>query len=498
MNPPSAKTSALLNFLWLILGCATLLFMGGKWNIPILVWIGGIFFIRYFRNARNFWGILLALPVLLLASHIFFLGLAVQVTVFFQVIIAVSYTLYILIPCVADRLLYRRVGSPLLSTLVYPTALIAVQFLLSYSEALGTVLNWTVSLFSMKPLIQLVSLTGVWGPSFLVGWFAAIFNALWEAGFEFKKVRAPVIVFTTTLALVLLWGSARMVFDAPAPGTVKVGSVIVGLPEENIFYTYLEQPEDAQLAQKENYRQMTFAVQDQLFAASERLIPSGIKILAWPSGNAVVFAEDAPRLIARMQAFARQHQVYFFPSLLVLGSYDGPDRNQVIAILPDGTIAYTHFKGRNPNAGYFQGNAIETIDTPYGRIASPICYEMEFHRFIRQAGEKGVDILIVPGDEPSRDNTVVHTEVSMFRGLENGFSILRTTLEGLTLGMDYQGRVLSQLNYYNTLENRTLITELPVKGTRTLYARWGDWFAYGCMVLLAAMVILAIANKRRE
>ncbi|MBN1667462.1 MAG: hypothetical protein JW862_10250, partial [Anaerolineales bacterium] len=167
-------------------------------------------------------------------------------------------------------------------------------------------------------------------------------------------------------------------------------------------------------------------------------------------------------------------------------------------ILPDGTIAYTHFKGRNPNAGYYQGNAIETIDTPYGRIASPICYEMEFHRFIRQAGEKGVDILIVPGDEPSRDNTVVHTEVSMFRGLENGFSILRTTLEGLTLGMDYQGRVLSQLNYYNTLENRTLITELPVKGTRTLYARWGDWFAYGCMVLLAAMAILAIANKRQE
>src|SRR5512138_3781184 len=113
MNPASAKTSALLNFLWLILGCATLLFMGGKWNIPILIWIGGIFFIRYFRMARSFWGVLLALPFLLIASHIFFLGLAVQVTVFFQVIIAVSYTLYVLIPCIADRLLYRRVGSPL-------------------------------------------------------------------------------------------------------------------------------------------------------------------------------------------------------------------------------------------------------------------------------------------------------------------------------------------------------------------------------------------------
>jgi apolipoprotein N-acyltransferase len=417
------------------------------------------------------------------------------VTVFFQVIIAVSYTLYILIPCIIDRLLYRRLGSPLLSSLVYPVALIVVQFLLSYSEELGTVLNWTVSLFSMKPLIQLVSLTGVWGPSFLVGWLAAIINALWEAKFELKKVRVPAAAFTAVIIAFLVWGSARMVFFSPTSGTVKIGSVIVGLPEDNIFYTYLDQPEDVQQAQKEEYRQMTFDVQDQLFATSERLIPSGIKILAWPSGNAAVFAEDETRLITRMQDFARQHQVYFFPSLLVLGNYDGPDRNRVLAITPDGQVAYTHFKGRNPNAGYYQGNAIETIDTPYGRIGSPICYEMEFHRYIRQAGEKGVDILIVPGDEPSKDNTIVHTEISMFRGIENGFSILRTTLEGLTMGMDYQGRVIAQLNFYNTLENRTLITELPVKGTRTLYSQWGDWFAYGCMMMMVVLIGVGIKKS---
>jgi apolipoprotein N-acyltransferase len=193
-----------------------------------------------------------------------------------------------------------------------------------------------------------------------------------------------------------------------------------------------------------------------------------------------------------MQDFARAHQVYFLPSLLVLGDYSGPDRNRVLAIQPDGQIAYTHFKGRNPNAGFYEGNTIETIDTPYGRIASPICFEMEFHRFIRQVGEKGVDILIVPGDEPSKDNAIVHTELSMLRCIENGCSMLRTTLEGLTMGMDYQGRVLSQMNYYVTLEDRTLITELPITGVRTLYARWGDWFAYACAILLTVLFALAI------
>lgn len=485
-------------FLWLIAGCILLLFMGGKWNILIATWIGSIFFVRYFRMQRSVWGILLALPFILVASHVFFLGLAVQVTLEFQILIAVSYTLYVMMPCLVDRLLYRKVNNLLLATLVYPTSLIVVQFLLSYIEALGTVLNWTGSLFSMKPLIQIVSITGVWGPSFLVGWFGSIVNTLWENRFDLRKVRLPAAIFGALFVAAMLWGGVRLVFFAPAPGTVKVGSVVVGLPEDNLFYTYLDLPEADQLQQKEKYRQWSREVQDELFATSEHLMPSGIKILTWASGNAVVFAEDEAPLIQRMQDFAREHRIYFFPSLLVLGDYEGPDRNRVLAIRPDGQIEYTHFKGRNPNAGFYQGNAIEVIDTPYGRIASPICFEMEFHRFIRQVGQNEVDILLVPGDEPSKDNAIVHTELSMFRCIENGCSMLRTTLEGLTMGMDYQGRVLAQMNYYLTLDNRTLITELPMRGVQTLYARWGDWFACGCMILLGICVAAAIRQVVRS
>ena len=476
--------SWLTALVWLILGCVGLLFMGGKWNIVAVTWIGSIFFVRYFRTRKSVWGILLAVPFLLAASHVFFLGLAVQVALAFQILIAVAYTLYILVPCVVDRLLYTRIKAKLLATLVYPVTLVFVQFLLSYIEELGTVLTWTGGMFSQKPLIQLVSITGVWGPSFLVGWFASIANALWEEKLDVRKLKAPVIVFTAAVAGVLVWGGARMTFFGPGPGTVKVGSVVVGLPEDNYSWAYLDLPASEQAARKETYRKKLQKVQDELFAASEKILPSGIKILAWGSGNAVVFAEDEAQLTRRMQDFARDNQIYFFPCLLVLGEYSGPDRTSVLAIKPDGGIAYTHYKGRNPNAGYFHGMTLETLDTPYGRIASPICYEMESHRFIRQAGEQQVDILIVPGDEPSRENAVVHTEISMFRGIENGTSVLRTTLEGLTMGIDYQGRVLSRMNYYLTQENRITLTELPVRGARTIYTALGDWFAWLCGTML--------------
>ncbi len=119
---------------------------------------------------------------------------------------------------------------------------------------------------------------------------------------------------------------------------------------------------------------------------------------------------------------------------------------------------------------------------------------MEFHRFIRLAGMKGVDILIVPGDEPARGAANMHTELSMFRAVENGCSMLRTTLEGLTMGADFQGRILSQLDFYKTLKNRTIITELPVKGVKTIYSRAGDWFAWLCVILLVFFIASASFN----
>jgi apolipoprotein N-acyltransferase len=488
------KKQLVINSLLLLTGCVFLLFMGGKWNIPITTWIGSIFFLRYFRMQRGFWGILLAFPFILFASHIYFIGLAEQVEFWFKIVIALSFTLYIMIPCIIDRVLHKKIRNQFLSTLVYPASLIVIQFLLSYIEQLGTILHWTGSMFSLKPLIQLVSITGVWGPSFLVGWLASVINMLWEEQFNLKKVRLPVASFTGLFFLVIIRGSIRMVFFAPGPGTVKVGSVIVGFQEDNFFYTYDAMPEKVKLEQKEKYRALSHEVQNELFTASEQLIPSGIKILAWASGNAVVFAEDEALLIRRMQDFAREHQIYFFPGLLVFGDHKYPDANHVLAILPDGQIAYNHFKGRSPNAGYYQGNLVEIINTPYGRIASPICFEMEFHRFIRQAGKKGVDILIVPGDEPARGAANMHTELSMLRSIENGFSMVRTTLEGLTMGADYQGRVLSQLNFYQTLKNRTIITEMPVKGVRTIYSQFGDWFAWFCVILLIFLTTLSILN----
>jgi len=62
-----------------------------------------------------------------------------------------------------------------------------------------------------------------------------------------------------------------------------------------MFYIYEDDmSETDKLREKEKYRALTFKVQDELFATSEKLIPSGIKILSWASGNAVVLQRMKP------------------------------------------------------------------------------------------------------------------------------------------------------------------------------------------------------------
>ena len=61
----------------------------------------------------------------------------------------------------------------------------------------------------MKPLIQMVSVTGLWGPSFLVGWFASTFNTVWEVGFDLRRARWPVALLAAVFVVATVWGGIR-------------------------------------------------------------------------------------------------------------------------------------------------------------------------------------------------------------------------------------------------------------------------------------------------
>jgi apolipoprotein N-acyltransferase len=63
------------------------------------------------------------------------------------------------------------------------------------------------------------------------------------------------------------------------------------------------------------------------------------------------------------------------------------------------------------------------------------------------------------------------------RGVESGFSIARAAKEGLLTVSDDRGRVLAERTSASA-PFATLVASAPVRHNPTLYAQFGDWFAW--------------------
>jgi apolipoprotein N-acyltransferase len=122
-----------------------------------------------------------------------------------------------------------------------------------------------------------------------------------------------------------------------------------------------------------------------------------------------------------------------------------------------------------------------------------ICYDNDFPDLIRQVGQSGVDILLLPYKDWASIK-VQHAQMAALRAIENGVSLVRPTLSGLSTAVDPQGRTLAQVDSYAT-DAPTLVAMVPTQGMPTLYARIGDTFAYLCIAGLLWLIILAFLQR---
>lgn len=82
-----------------------------------------------------------------------------------------------------------------------------------------------------------------------------------------------------------------------------------------------------------------------------------------------------------------------------------------------------------------------------------------------------------------------------YRSVENGFTQVRPTFDGITYAMDPFGRVLARMAEPPGAPG-IMFADVPTEGVRTLYARLGDWLGW----LLAGMNLvfagLAVFGRR--
>jgi len=103
-------------------------------------------------------------------------------------------------------------------------------------------------------------------------------------------------------------------------------------------------------------------------------------------------------------------------------------------------------------------------------------------------------VMLVPSNDWA-DIVPFHTYMASFRGIENGFSIVRAASNGLSAAFDYQGRTLAAADYSTT--KQAMISFVPTHGVKTIYSVIGDLFAWFSMVGFMTLVVLALIRPAR-
>lgn len=374
-----------------------------------------------------------------------------------------------------------------------------------------------VSQFQLTPLIQIASVTGVYGVSFLVVWvslslLSAVKTILRRPMIRFawqSDIFLPLFVIVAAFA----FGSVRVRDQNPPTSTFRVTLIQPSIPQTLIW--------------DENENTNRFY---QLLALSENALKNKTDLLIWPESAVPEFSKPVFYAITNL---VRAHHVWLIfnaddavwrPDAKNKDDYD--DFNAAFLFDPNGDCAGIYHKQKlaifgeyiplvrwlpfvkylTPITGSFtSGNQPVTFELsdPNVKAAPLICFEDVFPQLARKCVRDDTDFLVNLTNDGWFSESAEqwqHMANAVFRAVENGVPLVRCANNGLTCWIDSNGRVREIFKDKNgsVYGVGSMTIELPLSQsagnrTTTFYNRHGDMFGWACV----AVAILVLFRSRK-
>jgi apolipoprotein N-acyltransferase len=363
--------------------------------------------------------------------------------------------------------------------LIVPALWVAVAYIVAMTSVHGTFGDISYSQMDFLPILQIASVTGIWGISFCIFLFAATIAALFSVGSV--PAKAPLaIVVSVLLACVLGFGVWRLATTPKNSPTVKV-ALIASDEAGNL------QP--ATLGQEQ-------VVYGRYAEQMKALAAQGVQVFVLPEHGGPVTDASQSEFDGLLGQMAKQAGAYV--TVGVDRSVPTATWNQERLYSPDGSFVASynkhhllpHWENETP------GTQRTVVSQPSGKWGMEICKDMDFPRLSRQYSQDGVGLLLVPAWD-FVDDGWLHGRMAVLRGVESGFSIARSAKLGLLTATDDRGRILADRNTL-TVPFATVIATVPVRHDATIYSRFGDWFAWLDIVVLAVLMVMPLSARRLD
>ena len=365
-----------------------------------------------------------------------------------------------------------------------PAAWVTGEFVRNLATPHGSAGSLAYSQLKFLPFLQLASITGPWGMSFVLLLFPAAIaiglhlrrqspkRALWVAG-----------TGTAVVVAVLLFGAMRLGFSQ---GTSQAQSVPVGLvaTDENADGAVA----DPGAATERLWR--SYARQAKTLAAG------GAQAIIMPEKLGVMIEGRAAETDAILQSVADRTGATIIAGVV---DVDGKTKyNQARIYIPGSALQRYDKEHMLPpfESNLKPGTTLTILPRPQQKWGVAICKDMDFASPSRRYGAAAAGLMLVPAWDFVVD-AGWHGHIAVMRGVENGFSVARAARNGFLTVSDNRGRILGEIRS-GSGPFATLLIRVPSVHVGTVYQLMGDWFAWVALALLILAVVQTIRLRQAE
>ena len=473
--------------------------------VPLLVALAPVeswksaFRVGYVAGFLFFAGLLLAIILLYPYAHI--------LTTTLGYLLLVGYTaLYFAVFAVLVHQL------PWQSGILYPLGAASIWVTLEWVRSwLLTGFPWGnigYSQWNYPPGIQIASLTGVYGVSFIIVFFNAGIATLIRRRHEWQRELVALIVPCLIAMICLIYGYIAIARSENTPQKSMEVALIPG-----------------NIPQIEKWEPKNFP---KIFARyinlTRKTTVHGPDVIVWPettvrgqvlSGEWVNYNNHFKKMLREIGGIS-----------MLIGATDldafGDLYNRVISVSSEGEILgkyakmhlvpfgeYVPLADFLPNFVQFQpfehGKTVnllpianvEAMQTNKEKIevGTSICFESAFPNHFRQFVKKGADVMGILTNDAWFEGTAfpeLHLAMAPLRAVENRITVFRCANGGYSCIVDSFGRITTPFVTPKTAEE-FLVAEAPLsEGNLTPYTRFGDWFAILCLLISLTYIAYGI------
>ena len=289
--------------IYIIISFLIYVLSNGEWNIPIFAWVYPVLFLgmSYFDKTRKAYSAIIlcyALGFVIQFGKV--IGMDIKICIIAGVLLALLKAL--------PYFYWIKSKMRFQDTIIFASIIVLIEYIIYLSYPILGGLSDAYTQYQNLYLLQIVTVTGIYGITFIMYWTAAMVIWIWNNRSNQKALKKYVTVFGSVMGLVFVYGVVMYHFAGNLEESVRIAGVTVLVShllndDEDVYATfYTDTFTDENMT---NTQDKLAAVADELFIKTKQEAGAGTKIAFWSELNGAVLKQDEAALLQKASTTAK-------------------------------------------------------------------------------------------------------------------------------------------------------------------------------------------------